>query len=167
MRDQTAFSQAVRSQGLGCRVSRSFTPSPTTPLTGFWDASPTSSSAESSFYRDSSTNPPSCGSPLGPSSFSSSTIPFSPGGSWSALAGAEQRYLKAVDLSPGVKRLLGSESVMLRGESESDTVRTASDYSYSASSYAGENFRLVGDAAGIFSILMPSFRIKFSTFRWY
>jgi hypothetical protein len=39
---------------------------------------------------------------------------------------------------------------MLRGEPESDTVRTASDYSYSASSYAGENFRIVGDAAGKF-----------------
>jgi hypothetical protein len=165
VRDQTAFNQAVRSQGLGCRVSQSFTPSPTTPLTGFWDASPTSSSAESSSHRDSSTNPPSCGTP--PSSLSSSTIPFSPGGSWFALAGAEQRYLKALDLSPGVKRLLGSENVMLRGESESDTVRTASDYSYSASSYAGEHFRVVGDAAGMVSILMPSFHIKISTFRWY
>lgn len=40
---------------------------------------------------------------------------------------------------------------MLRAEPESDTVRTASDYSYSASSYAGENFRIVGDAAGAFS----------------
>jgi hypothetical protein len=148
VRDRTAFIQAVRSQGLGCRVSQSFTPSPTTPLTGFWDASPTSSSAESSSHRDSSTDPPSCGTP--PYSLSSSTIPFSPGCSWSALAGAEQRYLKVLDLTPGVKRLLGSACVMLRGESESDTVRTASDYSYSASSYAGENFRVVGDAAGMF-----------------
>ena len=148
MRDQTAFNQAVRSQGLGRRISQSFTPSPTTPLTEFWDASPTSSSADSSSHRDSSTNPPSCGTP--PSSLSSSTTLFSPSDSWSALAGAEQRYLKALDLTPGVKRLLGSESVMLRGESESDTVRTASDYSYSASSYAGEKFRVVGDAAGMF-----------------
>ena len=37
---------------------------------------------------------------------------------------------------------------MVRGETELETVRTASDYSYSASSYAGENFRIVGDAAG-------------------
>jgi hypothetical protein len=165
VRDRTAFKQAVRSQGLGCRVSQSFTPSPTTPLTGFWDASPTSSSAESSSHRDSSTDPASCGTP--PSSLSSSTVPFSPGGSWSALVGAEQRYLKVLDLAPGVKRLLGSESVMLRGELESDTVRTASDYSYSASSYAGENFRVVGDAAGMFFYSNAKLHIKFSTFRWY
>jgi flavine halogenase len=39
---------------------------------------------------------------------------------------------------------------MVRGEGELSTVRTASDYSYSASSYAGENYRMVGDAAGKF-----------------
>jgi hypothetical protein len=148
VRDQVAFNQAVRSHGLARRGSQSFTPSPTTSLTGFWDTSPTSSSAESSIHRDPLTNPPSCGTP--PSLLPSSTLPFSPGGSWFALAGAEQRYLKTLDLAPGVKRLLGSEGAMLRGESESDTVRTASDYSYSASSYAGENFRIVGDAAGTF-----------------
>ena len=149
VRDQAAFNRAVRLHSLTPRGSQSFTSSPTTPLTGFWDASPTSSSAESSFHRDTSTNPPTCGTP--PPSLSSSSLPFSPGGSWSALVGAEQRYLKALDLAPGVKRLLGSEGLMLRGEPESDTVRTASDYSYSASSYAGENFRIVGDAAGAFS----------------
>jgi len=156
VRDQTAFNQAVRLQALGHRGSQSFTPSPTTP---FWDASPTSSSAESSFHRDPSTNPPSCGTSS--SSLSSFTLPFSPGGSWSALAGAEQRYLKALDLTPGVKRLLGSEGMMLRGDPESDTVRTASDYSYSASSYAGENFRIVGDAAGTFSLSSAKILIKF------
>lgn len=149
MRDQTTFNRAVRLHSLTGRGSQSFTSSPTTPLTGFWDPSLTSSSAEPPFHRDTSTNPPSCRTP--PSSLSPPSLPFSPGGSWSALAGAEQRYLKALDLAPGVKRLLGSEGLMLRGEPESDTVRTASDYSYSASSYAGENFRIVGDAAGAFS----------------
>ncbi|KAI0251931.1 hypothetical protein BJV78DRAFT_399245 [Lactifluus subvellereus] len=57
------------------------------------------------------------------------------------------RYLKALGLTPGVKQLLGLDSVLVRGESEADTIRTASDYSYSASSYAGEHFRIVGDAA--------------------
>lgn len=111
----------------------------------FWDVSPTPSSADSSSY--SSTKPSSCGTP--PSSPSSPTLPFSPGGSCSAPVGAEQRYLKALGLTPGVKRLLGIDSVIVRGESEADTVRTASDYSYSASSYAGEHFRIVGDAAGM------------------
>ena len=72
--------------------------------------------------------------------------------------GAEQRYLSALELAPGVKQLLGADGVMLRGESESDTVRTASDYSYSASCYAGQNFRIVGDAGGklTFSRFSPS-----------
>ncbi|KAI0280415.1 FAD/NAD(P)-binding domain-containing protein [Russula aff. rugulosa BPL654] len=52
-----------------------------------------------------------------------------------------------LDLVPGLKRLLGSKGKMVRGEGELSTVRTASDYSYSASSYAGENYRMVGDAA--------------------
>ena len=67
--------------------------------------------------------------------------------SWSA---AEQRYLKALDLAPGINQLLGSKGRIVRGEAELATVRTASDISYSASSYAGENFRIVGDAAGKF-----------------
>ena len=65
-----------------------------------------------------------------------------------SLSAAEQRYLKALNLVPGVNRLLGSKGSMVRGGAELATVRTASDYSYSASSYAGENFRIVGDAAG-------------------
>jgi hypothetical protein len=68
-------------------------------------------------------------------------------GSWSV---AEQRYLKALDLSPGVKRLIGSKGRMVRDEAELATIRTASDYSYSATSYAGENYRIIGDAAGAF-----------------
>jgi hypothetical protein len=146
VRDQTAFNRDARPYGR--RTSQSFIHPPTTPPRGFWDGSPTSSSVDSFSHHGSSANPPSCGTP--PSSPLSPTLPFSPGGSWHASSGAEQRYTKALDLTPGVKRLLGPEGVMLRGESESDTVRTASDYSYSASSYAGENFRIVGDAAGPF-----------------
>ena len=66
------------------------------------------------------------------------------------MSTAEQRYLKGLDLVPGLKRLLGSKGKMIRGEGELSTVRIASDYSYSASSYAGENYRIVGDAAGRF-----------------
>jgi flavine halogenase len=39
---------------------------------------------------------------------------------------------------------------MVRDEAEFAAIRTACDYSYSASSYAGENYRIVGDAAGKF-----------------
>ena len=152
VRDQTAFNEAVRSHSR--RGSQSFMPSSTTPLLGVWDASPTSSSADSCSYHGSTTNPPLYGTP--PTPPSSPTFPFSPGGSWSAPAGAEQRYIEALDLTPGVKRLLGPKGMMHRCELESDTIRTASDYSYSASSYAGENFRIVGDAAGMFSFPVVS-----------
>jgi len=51
---------------------------------------------------------------------------------------------------------------MVRGEGELSTVRTASDYSYSASSYAGENYRMVGDAAGKFFCTSSQ---RFSSYR--
>ncbi|KAI9458851.1 FAD/NAD(P)-binding domain-containing protein [Lactarius psammicola] len=140
VRDQTAFNRSAQAHRF--RSSQSFSPSPVTPLVSFRGASPTSSSVDS--LSPLSANPLSHGTP--PSSPSSPTFPFSPGGSWSAPVGAEQRYLSALDLAPGVKQLLCPDGVMLRGDSDSDTVRTASDYSYSASYYAGENFRIVGDA---------------------
>ena len=146
VRNQTSFNRSA--QVYRPRNSQSFCPSPITPLTSFRDASPTSSSVDSLSLL--SAHPPSHGTP--PSSPSSPTFPFSPGGSWFAPVGAEQRYISALDLAKGVKQLLIPNGVMLRGESESETVRTASDYSYSASYYAGKNFRIVGDAGGEFII---------------
>ena len=147
VRDQTAFNRSA--QAHRTRSSQSFSTFPGTPLMSFRDASPASSSADS--LSVSSANLPLHGTP--PSSPSSPSFPFSPGGSWSAPVGAEQRYLSALDLAPEVKQLLTPDGIMVRGESELDTVRTASDYSYSASYYAGENFRIVGDAGGEFIYL--------------
>ncbi|KAH9174675.1 hypothetical protein EDB89DRAFT_458615 [Lactarius sanguifluus] len=141
VRDQTAFNKSAQAHRSHSSQS-SFSLPPVSPLITFRGTSPTSSSADSLSLL--SANPPSHGTP--PSSPSSPTFPFSPGGSWSAPVGAEQRYLSALDLAPGVRQLQGPDGVMVRGESESDTVRTASDYSYSASYYAGGNFRIVGDA---------------------
>jgi len=50
---------------------------------------------------------------------------------------------------------MGPNAVMQRADPDSETVRTASDYSYSATSYAGERFRLVGDAAGTCCLQVP------------
>ncbi|KAH9963846.1 hypothetical protein BC827DRAFT_93726 [Russula dissimulans] len=61
--------------------------------------------------------------------------------------GTEQRYHKALELAPTLKKLMGPNAKLQRADPDSETVRTASDYSYSATSYAGERFRLVGDAA--------------------
>ncbi|KAJ6449346.1 putative halogenase [Mycena sanguinolenta] len=60
----------------------------------------------------------------------------------SALSGLDvnkTHYLDQLNLAPGVIRLLGS--AMLISE-----IKSAADYSYSASYYAGPNYRIVGDA---------------------
>ena len=133
VRDQATYSRSAQLKGP--RGLQSFSPSQTTPLTGSQDVRPTPSA-------DLFSHDPSTTSLSGIHSF---TLLLFRNDSRSA---AEQRYLKALDLAPGVNQLLGSKGRMVRGEAELGTVRTASDYSYSASSYAGENFRIVGDAAG-------------------
>ncbi|KAF9484535.1 FAD/NAD(P)-binding domain-containing protein [Pholiota conissans] len=52
-------------------------------------------------------------------------------------------YLDQLQYTPGLRDLLKNATMK---ESE-EAVKSASDYSYSASSYAGDHFRLVGDAA--------------------
>lgn len=64
-----------------------------------------------------------------------------PGSSIKAL------YLQELKQAPVVVALIGDGS-LVGGESK-PTVMSASDYSYSATSYAGPNYRIVGDAAGI------------------
>jgi len=64
-----------------------------------------------------------------------------------STSGTEQRYLKAIELAPTLQQLMGPKAKLQRGNPDSETVRTASDFSYSATSYAGERFRLAGDAA--------------------
>ncbi len=64
------------------------------------------------------------------------------------------RYVSFLQLAPGVLDLLGDgELVTVKtdedgSEEEPPVARSASDYSYSATEYAGPGFRLVGDAGG-------------------
>ncbi|KAG5637513.1 hypothetical protein H0H81_004264 [Sphagnurus paluster] len=51
------------------------------------------------------------------------------------------RYLSNLSLAPGVVKLITPGGKMVQG-----SVRSASDYSYSASSYAGNGYRIIGDA---------------------
>jgi flavin-dependent dehydrogenase len=56
----------------------------------------------------------------------------------------KDHYLEQLKLVPNLRNLLG-------GASLKDTlVKSASDYSYSADRYAGDHYRLIGDAAGQF-----------------
>lgn len=67
------------------------------------------------------------------------------------------RYVSFLQLAPGVLDLIGDgELVTVKteeddSEEETPAARSASDYSYSATDYAGPGFRLVGDAGGTFS----------------
>ena len=64
------------------------------------------------------------------------------------------RYVSFLQLAPGVLDLIGDGELvtvkMDEAEEEEETpmARSASDYSYSASEYAGSGFRLVGDSGG-------------------
>ena len=67
------------------------------------------------------------------------------------------RYLCDLSLAPGVLKLL--ESGILTTKFSDDgvpepTVRSASDFSYSADQYAGKYHRIVGDAGGEFGVLL-------------
>ena len=54
------------------------------------------------------------------------------------------RYLSNLSFAPGVLKLI-TERGVLATEKE---VRTACDFSYSVPSYAGNGYRIVGDAGG-------------------
>lgn len=56
----------------------------------------------------------------------------------------KDHYLEQLKLVPSLRGLLGDAT--LKGT----PVKSASDYSYSADRYAGDHYRLVGDAAGPF-----------------
>ncbi|KAH7912479.1 FAD/NAD(P)-binding domain-containing protein [Hygrophoropsis aurantiaca] len=58
--------------------------------------------------------------------------------------GLADHYRKELDQAPNVRKLVG-EGVLQSGSAGS--IMSASDYSYSATSYAGPNYRIIGDAA--------------------
>jgi hypothetical protein len=54
-------------------------------------------------------------------------------------------YLDQIQFTPGLRELLKNATLK---EDIDEPIKSASDYSYSASCYAGDHYRLVGDAAG-------------------
>lgn len=55
-------------------------------------------------------------------------------------------YLHELEQAPIVKALI-ADGTLIEDRPE-PTIMSASDYSYSASYYAGPNYRIIGDAAG-------------------
>jgi len=53
-----------------------------------------------------------------------------------------EHYLDQLQYLPGVRDLIGEKGTFIPGSTKS-----AADYSYSASSYSGDHFRIIGDAA--------------------
>jgi len=57
-------------------------------------------------------------------------------------------YLDELKLSPGVLKYIGDDAKLVDvGKDGGPAVKQAADYSYSASAYAGPNWRLIGDAS--------------------
>lgn len=56
----------------------------------------------------------------------------------------EEHYLEQLKLAPGIMKLIGNKGTFI-----SNSTRGVGDYSYHASAYSGDHFRLVGDAAGL------------------
>ncbi|KAF5325854.1 hypothetical protein D9611_000019 [Ephemerocybe angulata] len=74
-------------------------------------------------------------SPLPPSPFAESATPNSGN---SALV---TKYISSIGLAPGVVNLITQSGLMDEG-----SVKSANDFSYSSDSYAGEGYRIIGDA---------------------
>lgn len=80
--------------------------------------------------------------------FSQTTQPQAP----PSTSSATRRYLETLELAPGLRKLLGDAKLIDHLGSDGDNgslVHTASDYSYSADRYAGDGWRLIGDAGGL------------------
>jgi hypothetical protein len=58
----------------------------------------------------------------------------------------KQHYLDCLHLSPGLIDLLGDAKLV--EDCPGPVIQSASDFSYTAPSYSGDHYRLVGDAAG-------------------
>ncbi|TFY60324.1 hypothetical protein EVG20_g7463 [Dentipellis fragilis] len=188
--NKDAFSKHSRSRS----TRGSPTPSPSSPTFGsfLWSGTPSPTTASAHSHSP----PVSAGSDTPPPSPFSPPTPFSPAttvGSPGVSGGLGSRYLTALDLAPGVCKLIGRNGVLLQGKrgngngdtpsaslsqdrlappktpqgkgrtnefrvfsptgepmdsttDRDETVRTASDYSYSASTYGGEGWRVIGDA---------------------
>ena len=62
------------------------------------------------------------------------------------VSSLQAHYLEEVQKVPGLIKLLGEAT--LKNSGQPGAVKSTSDFSYSASSYAGDHYRIVGDAGG-------------------
>ena len=90
---------------------------------------------------------------------SATTAPLPPSSSPSFTSNNQSRqhltlsdkYLTFLHLAPGVQALMGDNAKLVTvcdENGEAPAARSASDFSYSADRYAGDGWRIVGDAGG-------------------
>jgi hypothetical protein len=58
-------------------------------------------------------------------------------------ASLTDHYMEQLKLCPGIIDLIGDKGTFIEGG-----IKATSDYSYHATAYSGDHYRLVGDAAG-------------------
>lgn len=63
-------------------------------------------------------------------------------------SGVVSRYITGLSMAPNVMKLITEQGQLVEG-----SIKSATDFSYSAPSYAGPQYRIVGDAGGLSSIL--------------
>ncbi|OAX32582.1 hypothetical protein K503DRAFT_701811, partial [Rhizopogon vinicolor AM-OR11-026] len=66
----------------------------------------------------------------------------------------QTHYMKELFRAPGILKLIGRGTFRNKGKSEA--VKSASDFSYSAPTYAGDHFRLAGDAGAFIDPIFSS-----------
>lgn len=71
----------------------------------------------------------------------------------SGVSNLQAHYLQEVHNVPGLMKLL--EKAALRNSGKPGAIKSASDFSYSAPSYAGDHYRIAGDAGGKSRALNP------------
>jgi hypothetical protein len=69
----------------------------------------------------------------------------------------QDHYLAQFAFVPRLKKLLGDAELCVDATGQTATVKSASDFSYTAASYAGDHFRLVGDASAFVSYIAAPF----------
>ena len=63
------------------------------------------------------------------------------------MSNLQAHYEEEVKKVPGLMKLIGDKAT-LKLSGQPGAIKSTSDFSYSASSYAGDHYRIIGDAGG-------------------
>jgi len=75
----------------------------------------------------------------------------------------KEHYLDQLQSVPGVQKLLDG-ATMKDDDDEYSHIRSASDFSYAADKYAGDHYRIIGDASGEYFVSISANQIVIISF---